>query len=145
MRFQKYLYKISRHNSTQLTKATVKAAYETRKPTESLLFHSDQGSNYTSSEFRKYLKTLISYNRFQILECHTIIRLWSLSSVVLSEKHYIATVSKRKKIFFEGVAIYIHFYNGKRPHSVLMNRTPDKFESKYFNNNNKKTNFETEH
>lgn len=51
-------YKISRHNSTQLTKATVKAAYETRKPTESLLFHSDQGSNYTSSEFRKYLKSL---------------------------------------------------------------------------------------
>ena len=45
-------------NSTQLTKSTVKAAYGTRKPTESLLFHSDQGSNYTSNEFRKYLKSL---------------------------------------------------------------------------------------
>ena len=52
---------------------------------------------------------------------------------------------KTEKDFFESVATYIHFYNGKRPHSVLMNRTPDKFESKYFNNNNKKTNFETEH
>ena len=52
---------------------------------------------------------------------------------------------KTEKDFFEGVAIYIHFYNGKRPHSVLMSWTPDSFESKYFNNNNKKTNFETEH
>ena len=52
---------------------------------------------------------------------------------------------KTEKDFFEGVATYIHFYNNKRPHSVLMNRTPDKFENKYFNNNNKKTNFETEH
>lgn len=52
---------------------------------------------------------------------------------------------KTEKDFFEGVAIYKHFYNGKRPHSVLMNQTPDKFESNYFNNNNKKTTFETEH
>ena len=43
------------------------------------------------------------------------------------------------------IPLYIHFYNGKRPHSVLMNLTPDKFESKYFNNNNKKTTFETGH
>ena len=47
------------------------------------------------------------------------------------------------KRFFEGVATYIHFYNSKRPHSVLMNQTPDKFEIKYFNNNHKKTDFET--
>ena len=36
---------------------------------------------------------------------------------------------KTEKDFFEGVAIYIHFYNSKRPHSVLMNQTPDKFGS----------------
>ncbi len=51
-------YKISRHNSTQLTKTVVKMAYEKRHPTEELLFHSDQGSNYTSNEFRKYLKSI---------------------------------------------------------------------------------------
>ena len=52
---------------------------------------------------------------------------------------------KTEKDFFEGVTTYIYFYNSKRPHSVLMNQTPDKFESKYFNNNNKKPNFEIEH
>ena len=52
---------------------------------------------------------------------------------------------KTEKDFFEDVATYIHFYktyirfyNKKRQHSVLMNQTPDKFENKYFNNNNKK-------
>lgn len=51
-------HKISKHNSTQLTKATAKMAYELRKPADTLLFHSDQGSNYTSTEFRKYLKSI---------------------------------------------------------------------------------------
>ena len=51
-------YKVSRHNSTQQTKAVVKMAYEKRQPTEKLLFHSDQGSNYTSNEFRKYLRSI---------------------------------------------------------------------------------------
>ena len=138
-------YKISRHNSTQLTKSTVKAAYGTRKPTESLLFHSDQGSNYTSSEFRKYLKSLNIIQSFSnpgmpydnsVMESF----FGSFKREALYRYRF-----KTEKDFFEGVAIYIHFYNGKRPHSVLMNQTPDKFESKYFNNNNKKTNFETEH
>ena len=40
------------------TKAVVKMAYEKRQPTEKLLFHSDQGSNYTSNEFRKYLRSI---------------------------------------------------------------------------------------
>ena len=51
-------HKISKHNITQLTKATAKVAYELREPTETLLFHSKQGSNYTSTEFRKYLKSI---------------------------------------------------------------------------------------
>ena len=138
-------YKVSRHNSTQLTKATVKAAYGTRKPTEILLFHSDQGSNYTSSEFRKYLKSLNIIQSFSnpgmpydnsVMESF----FGSFKREALYRYRF-----KTEKDFFEGVAIYKHFYNGKRPHSVLMNQTPDKFESKYSNNNNKKTTFETEH
>ena len=35
--------KISRHNSTQLVKATVKIAFGARNPTKELLFHSDRG------------------------------------------------------------------------------------------------------
>ena len=52
---------------------------------------------------------------------------------------------KTEKDFFEGVATYIHFYNNDRPHSVLMNRTPDKFETKYFSVHKDKADPETEH
>ena len=50
-------HKISLKNSTQLTKATFKLAYEYRQPTE-LLFHSDRGANYTSNTFQDYLRAL---------------------------------------------------------------------------------------
>ena len=107
-------YKISQHNSTQLTKSTVKAAYGTRKPNESLLFHSDQGSNYTSSGFRKYLKSLNIIQSFSnpgmpydnsVMESF----FGSFKREALYRYRF-----KTEKDFFEGVAIYIHFYNGKR-------------------------------
>ncbi len=52
-------FRFSTKNSTQLTKSTLSAAYKLRKPTDLLLlFHSDQGANYTSRTFRTYLKEL---------------------------------------------------------------------------------------
>lgn len=50
-------YKISLNNSTQLTKGTFVAAYNERQP-QNLIFHSDQGCNYTSATFRMCLKGL---------------------------------------------------------------------------------------
>ena len=138
-------YKISRHNSTQLTKATAKAAYETRKPIESLLFHSDQGSNYTSNEFRKYLSSLNigqSFSNPGMPYDNSVMESFfgSFKREALYRYRF-----KTEKEFFEGVATYIHFYNNDRPHSVLMNRTPDKFEAKYFSVHKDKADPETEH
>ena len=50
--------KIGSKNSTQLTKSTFKLTYESRRPDENLIFHTDNGSNYTSKTFRDYLKKL---------------------------------------------------------------------------------------
>ena len=50
---------------------------------------------------------------------------------------------KTEKDFFEGVKTYMNFYNNKRPHSILMNQTPDKFESNYFSKHNKNHDFIT--
>ena len=33
-----------------------------------------------------------------------------------------------------GIKKYIEFYNSKRPHSVLRNRTPNRAEAEYANN-----------
>lgn len=137
-------YKISHHNSTQLTKATFKMAFETRKPTESLLFHSDQGSNYTSNEFRKYLKSLNigqSFSNPGTPYDNSVMKSFfgSFKREALYRYRF-----KTEKDFFESIETYINFYNSKRPHSILMNQTPDKFESKYFSRYNEKLNFKTE-
>lgn len=48
-------YKISKNNSTQLTKSTVKIAIESRHPNKGLIFHNDHGANYTSATLSEYL------------------------------------------------------------------------------------------
>ena len=119
-------------------------AFEIRKPTENLLFHSDQGSNYTSIEFRKYLKSLNIKQSFSnpgtpydnsVMESF----FGSFKREALYRYRF-----KTEKDFFESIETYINFYNSKRPHSILMNQTPDKFESKYFSRYNEKFNFKTE-
>ncbi len=51
-------WKISKKNSTQLTKKTFMQAYSSREITGDLIFHSDQGSNFVSKTFMNYLKEL---------------------------------------------------------------------------------------
>lgn len=48
-------YRISTCNSTHITKAAFKMAYENRQP-EKLHFHSDQGANYIARTYVDYLK-----------------------------------------------------------------------------------------
>ena len=137
-------HKISKHNSTQLTKATAKSAYELRKPTDTLLFHSDQGSNYTSIEFRKYLKSINITQSFSnpgmpydnsVMESF----FGSFKREALYRYHF-----KTEKDFFRGVDTYMAFYNERRPHSVLMNQTPSKFEANYYNIYKRNPDFQTE-
>lgn len=138
-------HKISKHNSTQLTKATAKTAYELRKPADTLLFHSDQGSNYTSTEFRKYLKSINitqSFSNPGIPYDNSVMESFfgSFKREALYRYRF-----KTEKDFFQSVDTYMTFYNEKRPHSVLMNQTPSKFEANYYNIYKRKSDFHTEH
>lgn len=51
-------FKVGLKNSTQLTKSTFKLAYESRKPQDSLMFHTDNGSIFRSKTFCDYLRAL---------------------------------------------------------------------------------------
>lgn len=51
---------------------------------------------------------------------------------------------KTEKDFFRSIEEYINFYNNKRPHSILMNQTPNKFKANYFNIYKKNPDSETE-
>ena len=51
-------YRISEHIDTALVKQAFLDAFHTRGAPENLTFHSDQGTQYTSFEFRQLLKKL---------------------------------------------------------------------------------------
>lgn len=123
-------HRISLNNSTQLTKNTFMTAYNERQP-QDLIFHSDQGCNYTSATFRMCLKDLNIKQSFSnsgnpfnnsVME--------SFFKSMKTEKLY-RTDFRSEREFRKAVREYIEFYNEKRPHSVLRYRTPNKFEEDY--------------
>lgn len=123
-------HRISLNNSTQLTKNTFMTAYNERQP-QDLIFHSDQGCNYTSATFRMCLKDLNIKQSFSnpgnpfnnsVME--------SFFKSMKTEKLY-CTDFRSEREFRMAVKEYIEFYNEKRPHSVLRYRTPNKFEEDY--------------
>lgn len=123
-------HRIYLNNSTQLTKNTIMTAYNERQP-QDLIFHSDQGCNYTSATFRMCLKDLNIKQSFSnpgnpfnnsVME--------SFFKSMKTEKLY-RTDFRSERAFRKAVREYIEFYNEKRPHSVLRYRTPNKFEEDY--------------
>ncbi len=124
---------------------TAKVAYELlRKPTNTLLFHSDQGSNYTSIEFRKYLKSVNITQPFtnQGMPYDNSV-MGSFFGSFKREALYRYRF-KTEKDFFQSVDTYMTIYNNERPHSILMNQIPAKFEAKYFNTYKRNFDSETE-
>ena len=124
-------YRVSPSNSTQLTKGTFKAAYESRNPTN-LLFHSDQGCNYTSKAYVSYLKQLgvtQSFSRAYTPYDNSVIE--SFFKSLKTERLY-RTDFRSEREFKEALKDYIYDYNTSRPHSKLRYKTPDEYETAYF-------------
>ena len=134
---KKIAYRISTKNSTQLTKGTFLKAYESRQPTDDLLFHSDRGANYTSRTYMACLQerdVTQSFSMPGVPYDNSVMETFfkSLKSELLyridfnSENH-----------FKEKVADYIHFYNHERPHKSNGYKTPDRKEKAYYANESK--------
>ena len=124
-------YKIGKINSTQLVKTTFKAAYEERKPSTSLIFHTDRGSNYISKELNDYLKSLQithSFSRAYVPYDNSVMESFfaSLKREELYRKKY-----RSEKEFYKAVDDYIEFYNEQRPHAKLQYKTPNQKEREY--------------
>lgn len=125
-------HKVSTRNSTQLITATLRMAYDTRTPGENLIFHSDQGSQYTSHAFRQLLKKLRIAQSFSNAGTpHDNAVMESFFAVFKKEEfyrnNYRSEAELRKKI-----DEYIAFYNQKRPHTTLNLQTPEQYEDAFF-------------
>lgn len=111
-------FRFSSKNSTQLTKSTLSAAYKLRKPTDLLLlFHSDQGANYTSRTFRTYLKELGIKSSFSNPgEPHDNAVMESFNTTLKKEEFYVRHYRSERDLK-DSIKEYIEFYNSYRIHS----------------------------
>lgn len=130
-------YKISRSNNTKLIMNTFREAYENRHTGNELIFHSDNGTNYCSRVFMRYLKTLNvrqSFSRPHVPYDNSVAE--AFFKHLKAEELY-KTRYRSEREFKESINRYITFYNTERPHSVNRYRTPDKWEKQYWERNNR--------
>lgn len=124
-------YKTGNKNSTQLIKSTFKIAYESRRPSEGLIFHTDRGTNYCAYSFVSYLRILnviTSYSRAHIPYDNSVME--SFFSTLKREELYRHSYRSEHEIR-KGIEDYIIFYNTKRPHSTNNYKTPSQKEAEY--------------
>lgn len=125
-------HKVSIRNSTQLITSTLIMAYDTRTPRGNLIFHSDQGSQYTSHAFHQLLKKLKITQSFSNAGTpHDNAVMESFFAVFKKEEFYRSKYRSEKELR-NNINEYILFYNQKRPHTTLNYKTPEQYEDEFF-------------
>ena len=102
-----------------------------RNAPQSLMFHSDQGAQYTSKAFRKLLrmnKVVQSFSKSGQPYDNAVMESFFAS---MKREEIYRTQYKSEQQFIKSVTSYIEFYNTQRPHSTLNYKTPDQFETIY--------------
>ena len=132
-------YKISKTNSTQLTKSTVKIAIESRHPNKGLIFHNDHGANYTSATFSKYLaENGITQSFSKVRNPYDNSVAESFFSSLKREELYRRKIKSEYELK-QIICDYIEFYNNRRPHATINYKTQNQYECEYFGNNEENT------
>ena len=130
-------HKISKRNSTQLTKGTFKIAYFSCNPEEGLIFHSDNGSNYISISFYAYLKQFgVEQSFLRSRRPHDNAVSESFFKSLKVEALYRYKLRSERE-FREAVVDYIERYNEERPHTYWGYLTPNRYEELNENNSDK--------
>jgi len=118
-------------NNTSLIAATFSEAFFKRKCPKNLIFHSDQGSQYTSYLFSNLLlklKVRQSLSKpgcpYDNAVCESFFSQLKKEEINRSEYENIAHLASC-------LNTYIHFYNKRRPHQSLNYQTPDEVEKAY--------------
>ena len=125
-------YHISKHNSTQLVKTTMKRAITSRKPSPGLILHTDNGSNFCSKTFEDYLKeneVVHSFSRSGTPHDNAVAE--SFFSSLKQEELYRRKINSEAELY-RIIENYINFYNSERLHSADHYKSPDEYEEEYY-------------
>ena len=125
-------YTVSTSNSTRTTKGTLSKAYYERNPKAGLIFHTDQGANYTSHTFTSFCKTLEitqSFSRKASPYDNSVMEAFfkTMKAEELYRNQY-----RSERHLRENIQNYIEFYNEKRPHQMNRYQTSNAIEEAYY-------------
>lgn len=125
-------YRISDTIDTSLSLSTFDAAFQQRCRPNNLMFHRDQGIQYTAYAFRKHLRELkikqsfsTPGNPYDNSVCESFFH--TLKKEALYH-HLYETPQELEETLKE----YIEFYNSYRPHRKLNMKTPIQHEAEFF-------------
>lgn len=123
---------VSTQNNDMLTITALKNAYETRNHPTTVTFHSDQGSNYTSAQYRALLHSLKieqSFSKKGTPYDNAVIESFfsNMKQEELNSKDF-----EYLEELKNSVKNYIDYYNNYRPHKTLNYKTPKDFEIEYY-------------
>ncbi len=124
-------YKVGMKATVQMLTYCFNHAITSRKPSQQLVFHSDQGCQYTSYAFKILLKEnniIQSFSRRGKPTDNPVIE--SFNSSFKQEALYRRDYQSVKE-FKERIAGHIKYYNENRPHESLNYETPAAFEEKF--------------
>lgn len=123
---------ISGKHDVELTITAFKKAYQNRNVTYGLIFHSDQGSEYTAFSFRQLMDSLNvvqSFSKkgypFDNACCESFFKF--LKRNLTNRKTYHNLEHLRLDIFE-----YMNMYNTRLPHGAIGYKTPDEYEAEYW-------------
>lgn len=125
-------HKVSENIDTALTISTFQQAFSSRGNPSGVIFHSDQGTQYTAFEFRELMKSNNITQSFSAPGSpHDNAVAESFFASVKKEdfrRNYYRTTEE----FQTAVDAYIVFYNDYRPHQRLGYLTPNQAEAAYY-------------
>lgn len=123
-------WSVSRRMHTRLVNNALKMALAMRGRPTGVIFHSDRGSQYASSEYRKLLvdnKLVASMSRKGDCWDNSPVESFFASLKKESYLHALMNYHQIRNEIFEYIAV---FYNRQRPHSWMDGSSPENFEIK---------------
>ena len=125
-------YSISEYIDMDLVEAAFQSAFSARNRPSGLTFHSDQGTQYTSIEFRTLLKRNGVTQSFSAPGCPYDNAVAESFFASIKKEDFRRNFYKNEDELRTAVDSYIDFYNDYRPHQRLGYLTPNQVEEEFY-------------